>query len=272
VVKRPIELLFLATQPGVVESPRALIVVGRTAQARLVENYAATGEQGYFRNAATELVLGDGAIAELCRVQNESHTAHHVASTASHQGRDSRLATTYVVLGSRLARHDIRAVLAGEGAECDIRGFYLLNGQQHVDHHTVIDHASPHCNSKEYLNGVLDDESRAVFTGRIVVREGAQKTDSKQSNNNVLLSETARADSQPQLEIYADDVRCTHGATLGPLSEDATLYFRSRGIAEEEARKMLTYGFGTEIFERIGIDDVREKLERIIRGRLGIGV
>ena len=173
-----------------------------------------------------------------------------------------------VVLGSALSRHDLTCVLDGEGAESSIRGLSILDGKQHVDHHTLIDHAKPNCQSKEYLNGVLDDESRSVFTGRIVVREGAQKTDSKQSNNNVLLSKSARADSQPQLEIYADDVRCTHGVTLGPLNEDAVLYLRTRGILEADARRMLTYGFGVEIIEGIGIDDVREKLGVMIRQRL----
>ena len=159
-------------------------------------------------------------------------------------------------------------VLDGENGLALLNGLYILNGTQHADHHTTIDHAKPHCESHEYFNGVLDQHSRGVFNGRIIVREGAQRTDSKQTNNNLVLSEDARADSQPQLEIYADDVKCTHGATLGPLDEKAMFYLTSRGIPAAEARSLLTYGFGAEIIERMEIAPLRAQLDRLIRARL----
>lgn len=267
-LSKPLEILFAGVGKGVVEHPRVLIVAEDNSRLQIVENYVGTDGVCYLRNCVTEVVVGDGASVEMCRLQRESKAAYHTATTHIRQGRASKFNVTMVVLGSALSRHDLTCVLDGEGAESSIRGLSILDGKQHVDHHTLIDHAKPNCQSKEYLNGVLDDESRSVFTGRIVVREGAQKTDSKQSNNNVLLSKSARADSQPQLEIYADDVRCTHGVTLGPLNEDAVLYLRTRGILEADARRMLTYGFGVEIIEGIGIDDVREKLGVMIRQRL----
>jgi Fe-S cluster assembly protein SufD len=149
-----------------------------------------------------------------------------------------------------------------------LNGLYLTSGDQHVDHNTIIDHAVPHCDSHEYFNGVLEGRSRAVFNGRIVVRPGAQKTDSKQTNNNLLLSEDARADSQPQLEIYADDVRCTHGATLGPLDDDALFYLQSRGLDRERANALLTYGFGVEILNRVALPELREQLDTLVKARL----
>jgi Fe-S cluster assembly protein SufD len=173
-----------------------------------------------------------------------------------------------VTLGAALARHDITTVLAGAGAELVLNGLYLLNDAQHADHHTVIDHAQPHCASHEYFNGVLAGRARGVFNGRIIVRPGAQRTDSKQTNNNLLLSTEARADSQPQLEIYADDVKCTHGSTVGPIDPTQLYYLRSRGLSPDAARGILTYGFGAEILDRMRHAAVRERLDQWIRGRL----
>jgi len=167
-----------------------------------------------------------------------------------------------------LARHDIATVLDGENGLCTLNGLYVLGGRQHADHHTTIDHAKPHCESHEYFNGVLDGQSHGIFNGRIVVRPGAQRTDSKQTNNNLVLSEQARADSQPQLEIYADDVKCTHGATLGPIDEKAMFYLKSRGLSPAEARGLLTYGFGAEIIDRMEIAPLQAQLDRMIRHRL----
>ena len=158
--------------------------------------------------------------------------------------------------------------MSGPGGTLILNGLYLLAAEQHADHHTTIDHAADHCESHEYFNGVLDGKSRGVFTGRIIVRPGAQKTDSKQTNNNLLLSGQAHADSQPQLEIYADDVKCTHGSTVGPLDPRALFYLRSRGIGEREARRLLTYGFATEILGRMGVAPLRAELDAIVRGRL----
>ena len=268
-VELPIQLLFLATgAKPVVTHPRNLVVVEREARASLVETYAALADGVYWTNAVTEIAVGDGARLDHHRVQRESGRAYHVATTQSHQGRDSTLNLHFVAFGSALARHDIGSVMAGPGGTLILNGLYLLADQQHADHHTTIDHAADHCASHEYFNGVLDEKSRGVFTGRIIVRPGAQKTDSKQTNNNLLLSTDAHADSQPQLEIYADDVKCTHGSTVGPLDPRALFYLRSRGVGEEEARRLLTYGFAAEILGRMDVAPLRAQLDAIVRGRL----
>jgi Fe-S cluster assembly protein SufD len=249
--------------------PRLLIVLERNARAKLIEVYES--EAGVsLTNAVTEVVLADGAHLELCREQRHGPQSYHTATTQSHQGRDSRFVFTAIALGAALARHDINAVLDGTGAFLILNGLSVLRERQHVDHHTTIEHGQPHCESHEYFNGIYDGESHGVFNGRIIVRHGAQRTDSKQTNNNLLLSETARADSQPQLEIYADDVKCTHGSTVGPLDPTALFYLRSRGLDAAAARGLLTYGFGAEILDRITIPGVRERLDRVIRDRLGV--
>jgi Fe-S cluster assembly protein SufD len=268
-VAEPIQLLFVVTGPKrVVVQPRNLIVVERDARAAIVETYASLAADVYWTNGVTELVLGDGARLDHHRVQRENDRAYHVAATQSHQGRGSMLNLHFVALGGALARHDIGAVLAGPGGTLVLNGLYLLTGRQHVDHHTTIDHAADHCESHEYFNGVLDGKSRGVFTGRIIVRPGAQKTDSKQTNNNLLLSTDAHADSQPQLEIYADDVKCTHGSTVGPLDPRALFYLKSRGVGDDEARRLLTYGFAAEILGRMEVAPLRDQLDAIVRGRL----
>jgi len=268
-ILEPIQLLFLASgSKPVVAHPRSLVVVEREARASIVETYAALDDHSYWTNAVTEIVVADGARLDHHRVQRESHRAYHVATTQSHQGRDSTVNLHFVAFGGALARHDIGAVMAGPGGTLILNGLYLLAGAQHADHHTTIDHAADHCESHEYFNGVLDDKSRGVFTGRIVVRPGAQKTDSKQTNNNLLLSSNAHADSQPQLEIYADDVKCTHGSTVGPLDPRAMFYLESRGIGKDEARRLLTYGFAAEILGRMEVAPLRAQLDAIVRGRL----
>ncbi len=267
-VEYPVQLLFLATGEQVVMHPRNLVVVDREARVSIVETYAALDGGVYWTNAVTEIVVGDGARVDYHRVQREGARAYHVATTQSHQGRDSTLNLHFVAFGGALARHDIGAVMAGPGGTLILNGLYLLAGQQHADHHTTIDHAADHCASHEYFNGVLDERSRGVFTGRIIVRPGAQKTDSKQTNNNLLLSTDAHADSQPQLEIYADDVKCTHGSTVGPLDPRALFYLRSRGVGEDEARRLLTYGFAAEILGRMEVAPLRAQLDALVRDRV----
>jgi Fe-S cluster assembly protein SufD len=268
-VAEPIQLLFLATgDRQVVAHPRSLVVIEREARASIVETYASLDQGVYWTNAVTEIVAAEGARVDYHRVQRESSRAYHVAATQTHQGRDSTVNLHTVAFGGALARHDIGTVLAGPGGTLILNGLYLLAGSQHADHHTTIDHAADHCESHEYFNGVLDGSSRGVFTGRIIVRPGAQKTDSKQTNNNLLLSGHAHADSQPQLEIYADDVKCTHGSTVGPLDPRALFYLRSRGLGEDEARRLLTYGFAAEILGRMEVAPLRAQLDAIVRGRL----
>ena len=273
VLAEPLHVIF-ASAPGgkpTVSHPRLLVVADEQARATVVEHYVALEDTPYWTNAVTELVLGDGADVEVVRIQEEPLGAYHVASTHTRQGRDSTLLLHPLVLGAGLARHDITNVLDGPGAELLLNGLYLLGGRQHADHHTVIDHAQPDCRSHEFMNGVLDAGSRGVFNGRIVVRPGAQRTDSKQTNHNLVLSEEARADSQPQLEIYADDVKCTHGATLGPLDPKELFYLQSRGLAPDEARALLTYGFGAEILGRLRHPGLREALDGAVRARLAAG-
>ena len=270
---RPIEVVYLssggaATAGPLVSHPRTLIVLDPGAHATIVESYAALSGGVYWTNAVSEAVVGRDARLELFRVQREGAEGIQIATTHSRQEHDSYLALHLVTLGAALARHDVSTVLDGAGAELILNGLYLLSGAQHADHHTVIDHAQPHCASHEFFNGVLAERAHGVFNGRIIVRPGAQRTDSKQTNNNLLLSTEARADSQPQLEIYADDVKCTHGSTVGPIDETQLYYLRSRGLSPEAARGILTYGFGAEILGRMRHPDVRVRLDRLVRERL----
>ncbi len=266
----PLEVIFI-TEPGAaaaVTHPRLLVVVEDGARAAVVETYLALGDGPYWTNAVTEVVVGEDAHLELVRVEQEAQAAYHVATTHATQGRDSLLRLHPLAFGAALARHDITTVLDGTGAELVLNGLYVLGGKQHADHHTVIDHAQPDCQSHEFFNGVLDGAAHGVFNGRIIVRPGAQRTDSKQTNHNLVLSEEARADSQPQLEIYADDVKCTHGATLGPLAPQEMFYLESRGLTPAEARALLTYGFGAEILGRMRHPALRERFDRAVRDRL----
>lgn len=270
---RPVQLVFVTTAADApsVSHPRNLVIVGRGSRMSLVETYLGIAGSIYWTNAVTEVVVGENAVVDAYRVQRESELAFHTATSVSYQERNSVFSVNVFAFGSALSRHDLTAVLDGEGAEATLNGLTLLAGRQHVDHHTTIDHAKPHCNSWEMFNGIFDERARGVFTGRIIVRPGAQKTDSKQTNNNLLLSKNARADSQPQLEIYADDVRCTHGATLGPIDPRQMFYIRSRGLSEQQARGLLTYGFGVEILNAVAIDELRDRLDGIIHGRLENG-
>ena len=268
VLETPIQVVYLASVPHQVMHPRSLIVIGNGAAATVVERYVGLIDDVYWTNTVCEVVVEENARLDIYRVQQESDQAYHTATSHAYQRRDSRYSLTTVAVGSALCRHDIEVKLDGTGAECHLYGLSQLSGRQHVDNHTTIDHVKPHCRSWEYFNGIYDQRSRGVFTGRIIVRPDAQGTDSKQTNNNLLLSERARADSQPQLEIYADDVRCTHGATLGPIDEEALFYLQSRGLEVTEARNLLTYGFGVEILNQITIGDLRSELDELLQKRL----
>ncbi len=201
-------------------------------------------------------------------MQDEAADAFHMATIHGEFGRSSNVIVHSFALGGRLSRNNIHVTLAGEGLECTLNGLYLTRGEQLADHHMVVEHAQPHCASHEYFNGILDDKSRGVFHGRILVRQAAQKTDAKQTNKNLLLSDDAAADAKPQLEIYADDVKCTHGATVGQLNDESIFYLRSRGLDRPTARRMLIHAFAGEIIERIRCDAAREELDRLIWDRL----
>jgi Fe-S cluster assembly protein SufD len=273
VIDRPIEIVHVTVPDAtpIVSHPRMLVVVELGAQAGVVETYAGTTDAPYWVNAVSEYAVGENARLETHRIQREGAGAWHTGAVHSSQGRSSHHQILSFAFGGQLTRIDAGAVLDGEGAECTLNGLIVAQGRQHVDHHTTLDHAKPHCNSWEFFNGIYDDEARGVFTGRIIVRPGAQKTDSKQTSNNLLLSDTARADSQPQLEIYADDVRCTHGATLGPIDERHLFYMQSRGLSRTEARNLLTWGFGAEILNYVVDDELRAALDAIVHARLDAG-
>jgi Fe-S cluster assembly protein SufD len=269
-VEEPIHLLFVSTasEAGVTAHPRNLIIAGKGSRVTVLESYTATADAAYFTNAATEFVVGDGAAVEHCKFQDESTAAFHIATLDTRLGRSVNFISHSIATGARLSRNNIRTELAGEGAECTLNGLYLTHNDQHADHHMIVDHVKPHCNSHEYFNGILDGRSKGVFHGRILVRQEAQKTDAKQTNKNILLSDEATVDTKPQLEIYADDVKCTHGATVGQLNEESIFYLRSRGIGANTARRMLIHAFASEIIQRIRHEPAREELDKLVWERL----
>jgi Fe-S cluster assembly protein SufD len=234
----------------------------------VLETYVSASDAPSFTNAVTELALDEDAAIEHCKFQDESASAFHMAAIHAQLGRGCNLISHSIALGARISRNNIRTVLAGERVECVLNGLYLTKGDQLADHHMVVEHAQPHCNSHEYYNGILEGRSRGVFHGRILVRPAAQKTDAKQTNKNLLLSEEATVDTKPQLEIYADDVKCTHGATVGQLNEESIFYLRARGIGEERARRMLIHAFAGGIIERVRHAPAREELDKLVWERL----
>ncbi len=254
-----VHVLFVGSD-GFQSFPRNLIVAGRGSQLAVVESYAGTG--AYFTNSVTEIVAEDGAVVDHYRLECESLEAFHVGTVQIHQGRSSSVSSRSFAVGGAVARNDTNAVLAAEGANLVLEGLFVTNGTQHIDNHTLIDHAVPHCESVELYKGILDGSSRGIFDGKIMVREGAQKTVSRQTNKNLLLSKTAVVDSKPTLEIFNDDVKCNHGSTIGQLEEEPLFYLRSRGIGQEEARNLLVYAFASELVDRIRIDAVREQIGR----------
>jgi Fe-S cluster assembly protein SufD len=266
-----IVLVFLTT-PAVkprMTYPRNLILVGAGAQASLVELHVGDPGHPYLKNAVTEVVVGENAVVDYTRVQDEGTGGYHVGILQVEQARSSSVTTHTISLGGSLDREEGRAVLNGEGAEALLHGLYVIGGHQHVDNHTLIDHAKPHCSSREVYKGVLDGYAGGVFNGKIAVRKDAQKTDSKQSNKNLLLSENASINTKPQLEIYADDVKCTHGATIGQIDAEAVFYLRSRGIGLEEARSLLIQAFANDILDRIKFEPLRSSLRQTLAARLG---
>jgi Fe-S cluster assembly protein SufD len=269
-VPEPIQFIFISTagQDGETITPRNLVVAGANSRATIIESYLAADKAAYFTNTVTEIAAGDNAVLEHVKFQDESNAAFHLATMAAQLGRASNVSIHSFALGAKLSRTNIRAKLAGEGLECILNGLYLTRGEQLADHHMIVEHAQPHCASHEYFNGILDDKSKGVFHGRILVQEIAQKTDAKQTNKNLLLSDHATADTKPQLEIYADDVKCTHGATVGQLNDESIFYLRSRGIGTENARRMLIHAFAGEIIARVKHDAVREKLDQVVWDRL----
>ncbi len=269
-VESPVQLLFLAAEgaENSVAFPRVLVVAERDSRLDLIESYAAAGDAEYFTNAVVEVFVGEGARVTHYKVQGESDSAYHIASTRAEVSKDGVYDLTTVTLGARLSRHDVEVRLTSPGAECRVDGLYLVGDGQHADTHSLIDHREPNCTSRQNYKGILDGHSRAVFNGRVYVHEGARGTDAQQSNKNLLLSSEARVDTKPQLEIYNDDVKCAHGATVGQLEEEELFYLLSRGLHPDLARNLLTYGFAEEIVEKIKFDSIRAQLDGAILNRL----
>jgi len=269
VLEQPIHLIYLtdATAAAGMSSPRTLVVLDSNAKAQVIESYVSLGEGRYFTNAITEVVLGPGARLEHYKIQREDEKAYHVGTIEARQERDSHFESLSFALGAELSRTNIYTVLGGEGSHVTMNGLYVGHGSQHIDHQTRIDHAEPNCTSWEMYKGILDDRSHAVFNGKVFVRPEAQKTDGKQTNRTLLLSDQAKVDTKPQLEIFADDVKCTHGATVGQLEAQALFYCRSRGLSEQDARTLLTYAFAADVLEQIPNHEIAADLERLVMRR-----
>jgi Fe-S cluster assembly protein SufD len=269
VIEKPIHLVYLSTARGepTVSHPRTLIVAFPNSQATIIESYVGLESDVYFTNAVTEIVLDENAVLDHYKLQQESPAAFHIATQQVQQERSSNFRSHSIALGGTLVRNDAGAVLAGEGCECTLNGLYLGADRQLIDNHTRIDHAKPHCASHELYKGILDGKARGVFNGKIYVHPDAQKTDAKQTNKTLLLSDDATINTKPQLEIFADDVKCTHGATVGQLAGDAIFYLRSRGIGLEEARNLLTFAFANDVISRIQVPSIARQLEAVLVSR-----
>jgi Fe-S cluster assembly protein SufD len=274
-IDAPIHLLFIGEGLDEIAPPaafpRVLIVAEENSAATIIESYVSPKERSvYLTNAIVDLSLEDGARLHHCKIQRESMGAFHVATTRAELGANSSYHTTTINFGAAISRHDIDVQMDHEGAECAVDGLYMVDGSQHTDTHSVIDHRQPHCTSHQLYKGILDGKSRAVFNGKVFVRHGAQQTDAHQTNKNLLLSTDARVDTKPQLEIFADDVKCTHGAAVGQIDEEERFYLESRGINPTLARNMLTYGFAEEVIEKIGVESIRRELDEAVLNRLQI--
>lgn len=246
-----------------VSYPRTLILADANSQLTVVESYVGQSKAPYFTNAVSEIVLGEGAQVKHYRYLRESLNAFHIGTTRVQQDRDSTFSSTSFATGARLARNDLSVVLDGPGSSCFLDGLYVTSGTSHLDNHINVDHAKPNCTSDQYFKGVIDHKSRAVFSGRVLVRQDAQKSYAKQADKNLILSERARVNTKPSLEIFADDVQAFHGATAGSVAQDALFYMMSRGMTEEKARALLVHGFASEIIDRVRLNPLRNYLDDI---------
>lgn len=263
VMTAPIHVVVLGGGAGkIMAHPRSVIIAGANSQATIAQTFLGGAGEAHFTNAVTSVSLGESAVLDLCTDQRETENAYHISHLQVETARDSTFRSQTITLGGRLIRNDVFAVLGGEGAHCALDGCYMADGTRLVDNHTTIDHATPHCTSHELYKGILDGKARAIFNGRIIVRQDAQKTDAKQTNRALLLSDEAQVNSNPQLEIFADDVKCTHGAAIGQLDEEALFYLRARGLTAKAARDLLIRAYAGEILQRIPIQPLRTELLR----------
>ncbi len=270
VVEKPINLLYLSGLNDDMPSsqPRNIIVLGENAEATIIESYIGLDESVYFTNTVTELTLEANSFCQHYKLQQESHKAFHIGSLKVSQNKDSHLQSHSISFGAALARNDIHSLLNGSGSSILMNGLYMATGKQHIDNHTLVDHLVPQTKSNQVYRGVLNGFGRGVFNGKVVVHKDAQKTEADQANANLLLSDTAEVDTKPELEIYADDVKCSHGATVGQLDQNMMFYLRSRAIEEETAKSLLTYAFADEVISKIAFLPIRKRLEHLVIGKL----
>ncbi len=266
IIEKPIQVLYLNTndKENVLSLPRNLVVAGKNSQVSIVANYRGAGEKIYFSNIITEVFADENSIVDLCKIQNETDDSFHIEKVQAIQKKNSVFNHYNITFGGSITRNDINSRLDGENIETHYYGLYMVNGKQHVDNHTFVDHAKPNCMSNEVYKGILDDSSRGVFNGKIIVRRDAQKTNAYQQNETILLSNKATIDTKPQLEIFADDVKCSHGATVGHLDETSEFYIRSRGVPQELAKSMLIRAFANDVIETVKIDPLKEQINHMI--------
>ncbi|MBT8386809.1 MAG: Fe-S cluster assembly protein SufD [Ignavibacteria bacterium] len=269
IVEEPIHILFITNSKDqkFLTQPRNLFVAGKNTQVSIIEHYVSTEESIYFTNAVTEIVADESSVVDHIKLQEESINAFHIARMEIDQEKNSNFFSHSISTGAELVRNDFNSRFNDEGSECTLNGLYMIEGNQLFDAHTLIDHAMPHCTSHEHYKGILEDKSRGVFNGKVIVRPDAQKTNAFQENNNILLSNDAVVNTKPQLEIFADDVKCSHGATIGQLDEEARFYLKSRGIGEEASRTILLHAFASDVITSIKTESVRNYIEKIITER-----
>ncbi len=269
IVEDPIHIIFVASsnKDKLLIQPRNLFIAGDNAQVTIIEHYVGEDEGIYFTNSVTEIVAGKNAVVDHIKLQEESKSAFHIARMEVDQERDSNFSSHLISTGGEISRNDFNSRFNDNGGECTLNGLFMLNDSQLFDAHTLMDHAKPHCNSHEHYKGILDDTSRGVFNGKVIVRQDAQKTNAFQQNNNILLSNKALVNTKPQLEIFADDVKCSHGATIGQLDEDALFYLKSRGIGNEASNIILLQAFASDVIKSIKIESVKNYLQEIISKR-----
>ncbi len=270
VIKEPVQILFI-NQTGdqaLIAQPRVLVVCESNSQVNIVETYHSIGDATAFTNSVTEIVCKENSHIDHYKVQLENNRSYHIGTTHVHQEKSSVFSSFVVTLDGAFVRNNLTVVLNAEGIEAHLFGLYLPNQKQHIDNHTLVDHQKPNCNSNEIYKGIIDDHASAVFNGKIFVRKDAQKTNAFQSNKNILLSDFAKIDSKPQLEIFADDVKCSHGSSTGQFDEDALFYMRARGIGQDQAKNLLMYAFASEIIETVKISELKEYLYHYLSVRL----
>jgi Fe-S cluster assembly protein SufD len=266
IIEDPIHIIFItnSAEEKILTQPRNLFIAGKNSQVTIIEHYFGNDGEIYFTNSVTEIVAEENAIVDHIKLQEESKKAFHIARMEVDQERSSNFSSHLISTGADLTRNDFNAKFNDEGGECTLNGLYMIDGTQLFDAHTLMDHAKPHCNSHEHYKGILDDKSRGVFNGKIIVRQDAQKTNAFQENNSILLSDEALVNTKPQLEIFADDVKCSHGATIGQMDDDAKFYLKSRGIGEEASNSILLHAFASDVITSIKIESIRNYIEKII--------